>query len=48
MIRDHLATLIPRVKKVESYCKVDCDDELLLQAKCENEASNVCEKISTE
>jgi len=48
VIRDHLATFTPRVEQVESYCKGDYDDELLLQAKCEDEVTKVCKKISIE
>ena len=44
VIRDHLATLTPRVEQVELYCEGDCDDELLLQAKCEDEITKVYEK----
>ena len=49
VIRDHLVILTPHVEQVESYCKGDSDDdELFIQAKCEDEVSKVCEKISVE
>jgi len=49
VIRNYLATHIPYVEPVESYCEDEYDnDEFLFQEKFEDKFSKFCEKTSVE